>query len=324
MSMKDIVVGTRAWREVQHLGVQRPRQARDHHPRPPGPDGRDDADERRIDTALDRLPCRADHPQRRLPRRRCPASPSPSGSVRANQASSCTAPARSRCSRTSRTDVPARSSSTARGAADARSRVRARRERVVPEAGRIDEPAELDMAKTRAMADELDDIQRLRRPVRNPPAHGRPGETTRFYIVAAGPTLRDGRRISSARSSTMHRANAAMTNAGPRERRPDVERTTAWRRLRREDRRRSLCPFVGHASRTSISGRSGCSRSATHRARCPTRSLDESAPGAADGGSRSVCGREQLAVRGGPEARPDLGDARPKVCSTIHAHRIAG
>ena len=38
-------------------------------PRPRGPDGRDDADERRLDPALDRLPRRPDRAECRLPRR---------------------------------------------------------------------------------------------------------------------------------------------------------------------------------------------------------------------------------------------------------------
>ena len=48
----------RAGREVQHVGLRRPRRAGPGRPRPRGPDRRDDADERRRDPALDRLPRR--------------------------------------------------------------------------------------------------------------------------------------------------------------------------------------------------------------------------------------------------------------------------
>ena len=54
----------------------------------------------------------------------------------------------------------------------------------------ITEPASLDMAKARVDEPGLDDLQRLREPVRHPSADRRsPGETTRFYVVDAGPTL---------------------------------------------------------------------------------------------------------------------------------------
>ena len=59
-----------AGREVQHLGLRRPRRARARHPRPRRADGRDDARERRLDPALDRLPRGADRTQRRLQGRR--------------------------------------------------------------------------------------------------------------------------------------------------------------------------------------------------------------------------------------------------------------
>mgnify|MGYP003694529885 CR=1 FL=1 len=91
-------------------------------------------DERRRDPALDRLPRRPDRTERGFQRRRRRASPSPSASRRATRASSCTTAARSRCSRTSRTGCTARSSSSrAKPAAAGRPRVRARRQRVVPE-----------------------------------------------------------------------------------------------------------------------------------------------------------------------------------------------
>ena len=53
----------RAGREVQHLGVRRARRAGACRPRARGPDGRDDAHERRRDPALDRLPRRARSPR---------------------------------------------------------------------------------------------------------------------------------------------------------------------------------------------------------------------------------------------------------------------
>ena len=66
----------------------------------------------------------------------------------------------------------------------------------------IDEPASLDMAKARAMTARLDDLQRLREPVRHAPTDREPGRD--------GPLLRRRRRAdarhrtstSSARSST--------------------------------------------------------------------------------------------------------------------------
>ena len=56
----------RAGREVQHLGVRRPRRSRPDPPRAAGPDRPDDADERRHDPSLDRLPRGADRAEPRV------------------------------------------------------------------------------------------------------------------------------------------------------------------------------------------------------------------------------------------------------------------
>ena len=61
----------RARREVHDLGVRRPRRAGADRSRARGPDRRDDADERRSDPALDRLPRRPHRAERRL-QGRCP------------------------------------------------------------------------------------------------------------------------------------------------------------------------------------------------------------------------------------------------------------
>ena len=142
-----------AGREVQHLGVRRPRRARPGRPRARGADGRDDAHERRRDPALDRLPRGTDRartsPSRMSARRVVHAS----ASRPRIQESSCTTAARSRCSRTSRTGCTARSSSTPKAGLPPvdNEYVLVASEWYLNGDG-IAEPASLDMAKARATA----------------------------------------------------------------------------------------------------------------------------------------------------------------------------
>ena len=56
----------RSGRQVQHLGLRRPRCPRPDRPCPRRADGRDDADERRRDPALDRFPRRSDCAEHRV------------------------------------------------------------------------------------------------------------------------------------------------------------------------------------------------------------------------------------------------------------------
>ena len=79
-----------------------------------GPDGPDDADERRRDPALDRLPRRPHRPERRVQGRRAGRVVHVPLRRERSRASSCTTAARSPCSRTSRTGCTARSSSSPR------------------------------------------------------------------------------------------------------------------------------------------------------------------------------------------------------------------
>ena len=167
--------GDRARREVQHLGVRRPRGARPGRPRARGPDRRDDLDERRFDPALDRLPRRPHRAQRRLQGRRA-------GRLDHVQVQG---------RRSRRIHVPLRHEARARAhrerhvrgdhrpaqgrPAGGRQRVRARRQRVVHDRRR-NRRAGLARHGEGARADgRLGDVQRLREPVRHAPAHRRPG-----------------------------------------------------------------------------------------------------------------------------------------------------
>ena len=65
----------------------------------------------------------------------------------------------------------------------------------------IDEPASLDMAKARAMTPDWTTFNGYANQYATHPLTSEPGETVRFYVVAAGPT-QTSTSTSSARSST--------------------------------------------------------------------------------------------------------------------------
>jgi nitrite reductase (NO-forming) len=86
----------------------------------------------------------------------------------------------------------------------------------------------------------LDDVQRLREPVRHPPADREPGETTRFYVVAAGPTLDTNFHVVG----TIF--DRAWSNGDMTQFQQGVQTVASRRRrrgLRREDRRRGPLPL---------------------------------------------------------------------------------
>ena len=66
----------------------------------------------------------------------------------------------------------------------------------------IQQPASLSMDKARAMAPDWTTFNGYANQYVTHPLTAKPGETTRFYVVAAGPTLETASTTSSARSST--------------------------------------------------------------------------------------------------------------------------
>ena len=66
----------------------------------------------------------------------------------------------------------------------------------------VEEPASLDMAKARATDGRLDDLQRLREPVRHAPADGEPGRDGALLGRGRRADARHRTSTSSARSST--------------------------------------------------------------------------------------------------------------------------
>ena len=192
----------RAGSDLQHVGIRRPRSAGAGRARARGPDRRDDADERRRDPALDRLPRCAHRAERRLQGRR------PGRVVHVSLQGK----------RPGRVHVPLRHEARPRAhrqrhvrrdrrqpgesPAEGRPRVRARCERVVPERRRhrgAGEPRHGEGARDRT---RLDDLQRLREPVRDPSADGRPGRH-RALLGSSRQARRSTRTsTSSGRSST--------------------------------------------------------------------------------------------------------------------------
>ena len=158
-------------------------------PRPGGPDGGDDADERWRDPALDRLP-RGPHRAER-------------GLQGCRSRRLFHLPLQGR--RPRRLHVPLRHQ--ARAGAHRERHVR--RDRRPAEGGLppvdneyvlvasewylnadgITKPASLDMAKARSMSPDWTTFNGYANQYVNHPLTANPGETTRFYVVAAGPTL---------------------------------------------------------------------------------------------------------------------------------------
>ena len=84
----------------------------------------------------------------------------------------------------------------------------------------IDEPASLDMDKARAMMPDWTTFNGYADQYVTHPLTADPGDTVRFYVVDAGPSLTTRRSTSSARSSTRSDPNGDMTGARA-ERSPD-------------------------------------------------------------------------------------------------------
>ena len=121
------------------------------------------------------------------------------------------------------------------------------RQRVVPERRRPHEPASLDMEKARAMMPDWTTFNGYANQYVTHPLTADPGETTRFYVVAAGPDAGRPPSTSSARSSTGPGSNGDMTQPAAAGR-PDRER-------RRPE---------AAASSTSRSTSRACTRSSRH------------------------------------------------------------
>ena len=203
MTLKDMVV------EVAP-GVKYNTWAFDGHgapgpgrPRPRGADRRDDAEERRRDPALDRLPRRADRPERRLQGRRAGGRRSRSASRPATRASTCTTAARSRCWRTSRTGCTARSSSRRR------SRCRKADKEYVLVASEwylngdgVDKPASLDMTKARAMMPDWTTFNGYANQYVTHPLTAEAGRDRPLLRRRRRPDARHATSTSSGRSST--------------------------------------------------------------------------------------------------------------------------
>ena len=133
MTLKDMAVQIAPGRDLQHVGVRRPRRAGSGRARARGPNGRDDPDERRLDPALDRLPRCAHRAERRVQGRRpgrvvhVPLQGERPGRLHVPLRHE----ARPRAHR--ERDVRRDRRQPREGAAEGRPRVRARRERVVSE-----------------------------------------------------------------------------------------------------------------------------------------------------------------------------------------------
>ena len=194
----------RAGSDLQHVGVRRPRRAGSGRARARGPDRRDDADERRLDPALDRLPRCAHRAERRVQGRRpgrvvhVPLQGERPGRLHVPLRHE----ARPRAHR--ERDVRRDRRQPGESAAEGRPRVRARCERVVSERRRhrgAREPRHGEGAGDRT---RLDDLQRLREPVRHASADRRPGRH-RALLGSSRQARRSTRTsTSSARSSTAH------------------------------------------------------------------------------------------------------------------------
>ena len=257
----------RAGRQVQHLGLRRSRRPRPGGARARGPDGRDDADERRRDPALDRLPRRPHRAERRVQGRRARRLDQvPLHGLRPRRLHvplRHEAGARPHRQRDVRRDHrPAQA-----GIAGGRQRVRARRQRVVPERRRDRGAGVAGHGEGPHEDARLGHLQRLREPVRHAPADRAAGRDD--------PLLGRGRRADEQRQLPRRRRDAR-----PRlgQRRPDEpaadERADGGRACRRRrvsstsrSTRRASIRSSPTPSRTSISARSACSRSATPRGR---------------------------------------------------------
>jgi nitrite reductase (NO-forming) len=250
----------RAGRQVQHVGLRRPRRPRPDRARREGQTVEMTLTNGGAIPALDRLPRGPHRTQQGLPGCRAgrvlhvPLQGRRSGvfmyhcgtkPVLAHIANGCTA----------------RSSSAEGRSAGRGQRVRARRERVVPERRRIKEPASLDMAKARSMSPDWTTFNGYANQYVTHPLTANPGETTRFYVVAAGPDagLPLPRRRHDPRPAWV---NADMTSPPQvgvqtviRARRLVVASSTS-RSTTRVSIRSSATPLA-----TSISARSACSRS---------------------------------------------------------------
>ena len=114
-----------------------------------------------------------------------------SASAPRRRARSCTTAARRRCSRTSRTACTARSSSIPKGGLPPVAKsVRARLERVVPRTATARQaPATLDFEKARQMQPDFVTFNGYAAQYKDHPLTANPGDTVRFYVVDAGPSL---------------------------------------------------------------------------------------------------------------------------------------
>ena len=189
----------RARHQVRRLGLPGWR-SRPGRPRPPGADRGDDPHERRRDPALDRLPRRAHRAEQGLRRRHArqvvhvPLQGERPGRVHV--------PLRHEAGarRTSRTACTARSSSTRSTRSQGRPRIRARRQRVVPDERRAHQAGAVRHEQGARDHARLDDVQRLRRPVRRPSADGEPGRSRPLLRRRRRPGARRPTSTSSARS----------------------------------------------------------------------------------------------------------------------------
>ena len=147
---------------------------------------------------------------------------------------------------------------TREAAAEGRQRVRARRERVVPERRRDHEPASLDMAKARAMSPDWTTFNGYANQYVTHPLTADPGETTRFYVVAAGPTLDTNFHVVG---TIFDRAwvNGDMTSSTAA-RRPDGRSCPPAAAASSTSRSttKASTPSSAMPSRTSTSARSAC------------------------------------------------------------------
>ena len=176
---------------VRYAGLDvRGQRARPCDPRPPGRHGGHHARQRRGDPAFDRL-SRGAARRRTSPFASVPAGGSCiSASVPTRRGRSCTTAAPRRCSRTSPTACTARSSSTPRVACrrSPRAYVLVSGEWYLTGDGQT-APATLNFEKARLMQPDYVTFNGYAAQYKDHPLTANPGDTMRFYVVDAGPSL---------------------------------------------------------------------------------------------------------------------------------------
>ena len=189
-------------RQVLGLGVGR-RRSGPGDPRPPGPAGQDHADEQRRDSALGRLPRRA-HRTRQGVHATCMPGESVSYTFRANDPGvfmyHCgTKPVLMHIANGMYGAIVVE---PAGRAAESGQELRPRRERVVPRLGRARQACAVQHGEGARPTARLDDLQRLRRPVRQAPADGEPRRARSLLGRRRRARRSTPTSTSSARSST--------------------------------------------------------------------------------------------------------------------------